>query len=250
MMTLRATASLREYFSFYTNYFNRKYNLDINESELIEYLDNNYTRYSSSDKFTSDIFIANFTNFIFHPSQIIDVMKKDGAWNDRQIDENTMYHYIDKQFNEEAVDNGHNGRIRISDYMTSFSPEDLVEEVYKEVSKKYRRRNNPRKGTWMYNMKMLKSDYEEGINPVYEETESGSYIDDLSQQVENSLGVESQIDVQGGQGSIEFYDSEGIFLTDLDYQQFCDDIITIALNCSTKRDYISQLKQYYSQNVL
>lgn len=92
----------------------------------------------------------------------------------------------------------------------------------------------------------LESERDEGINSIYEQTEAGSYIDSIAQSVEDSIGIWSQPSIQGGHGIIEFLDKDtDEVLLRKDYEDYCDDIIDMALQSKSKKGFVSQLKQYY-----
>lgn len=92
----------------------------------------------------------------------------------------------------------------------------------------------------------LKLEAEDGINSIYEQTESGAYIDSIVQSVEDSVGVWSEPSIQGGFGSIAFIDtSTDDVIVEKDYEEYCDDIIDMAIRSKSKKDFISQLEQYY-----
>lgn len=104
-------------------------------------------------------------------------------------------------------------------------------------------RSNPE---WMNIIDNLESESDEGINSIYEQTEAGSYIDNIVQTVENSLGILSEYSVQWGHGIVEFLDEDtDEVLWRTDYEEYCDDIINMSLQSKSKKDFISRLKQYY-----
>lgn len=105
---------------------------------------------------------------------------------------------------------------------------------------------NNRKPTYRSMISELQSEVENGWNSIYEQTEAGSYIDSIAQSVEDSLGIWSEPSIQGGHGSIIFRDKDtDEVLLEKDYEEFCDDIIDMALESKSKKEFMSQLKQYY-----
>ena len=101
-------------------------------------------------------------------------------------------------------------------------------------------------GQWKKITSKLQSEAESGINSIYEQTEAGSYIDSIAQSVEDSLGIYGEPSIQFGQGSIIFYDNNsGDILLEKDYEEYCDDIINIAIESKSKKEFMSQLKHYY-----
>lgn len=106
-------------------------------------------------------------------------------------------------------------------------------------------------GTSGYNkmIAQLQSESEYGINSIYEQTEAGSYIDDIVRSIEESLGIWSEPSVQWGHGIIDFLDEDtDEVLCRKDYEEYCDDIIDIAIESESKEEFMSQVKQYYDTN--
>lgn len=104
-------------------------------------------------------------------------------------------------------------------------------------------------GQWEKITSKLLSEAEKGINSIYEQTKAGKYIDNIVQSIEDSLGIWSEPSVQWGHGIIEFLDDDtDEVLWRKDYEEYCDDIIDIAIESESKKEFISQLKQYYDIN--
>lgn len=104
----------------------------------------------------------------------------------------------------------------------------------------------PRTSVYNKMIAQLQSESEDGINSIYEQTESGEYIDSIAQSVEDSLGIWSEPSIQGGHGSIIFRDKDtDEVLLEKDYEEYCDDVIDMALESKSKKGFMSQLKQYY-----
>lgn len=140
-------------------------------------------------------------------------------------------------------------RFRCTSDPTCDSPLDMdkFESVCNEFIK-YCKANykSSRESKWMIIVDALQSEGDEGINSIYEQTEAGSYIDSIAQSVEDSIGIWSQPSIQGGHGIIEFLDKDtDEVLLRKDYEDYCDDIIDMALQSKSKKDFISRLKQYY-----
>lgn len=114
---------------------------------------------------------------------------------------------------------------------------------YCKANYNYRRSRNPE---WMNIVDNLESESDKGVNSIYEQTEAGSYIDNIVQTIEDSLGIWSEPSIQGGHGSIIFRDNDtDEVLLEKDYEEYCDDIIDMALQSKSKKEFVSQLKQYY-----
>ena len=99
---------------------------------------------------------------------------------------------------------------------------------------------------WNNIVSELKSEVEDGINSIYDETEAGSYIDSIAQDVEDFLGIYSEPSIEGGRGSIFFYDKEtNEELLEKDYDEYCEDIVDMALRSKSEKGFVSKLKKYY-----
>lgn len=102
---------------------------------------------------------------------------------------------------------------------------------------------------WMNIVDNLESESDKRINSIYEQTEAGSYIDDIVRSIEDSLGIWSEPSIQLGHGIIDFLDNDtDEFLWRKDYEEYCDDIINIAIESESKEEFMSQVKQYYDTN--
>lgn len=97
-------------------------------------------------------------------------------------------------------------------------------------------------------LSMLDKDLDMYTDPLYEDTEAGSYITGLCQEAEEQLGIWLEPSVQGGHGYIWVYDSDSNTLVEsIDFESFDSDVIGIALRSKSpsdfKRKYTSFLKQ-------
>lgn len=94
----------------------------------------------------------------------------------------------------------------------------------------------------------LEEDLNKYADPLYEDTEAGSYITGLCQETEDQLSVRLEPSIQGGRGGIWIYDSNNnILAEDIDFENFDSDVIDIALQSKSpsdfKRKYTSYLKR-------
>lgn len=103
-----------------------------------------------------------------------------------------------------------------------------------------------RKSKWMNIVDKLESERDEDINSIYEQTEAGSYIDGIAQQVEKQIGIYGEPSTQSGHGIIEFRDinTDDILMTQ-DYKEYCEDVISMALNSNSVKGFKIHLEQYY-----
>lgn len=99
---------------------------------------------------------------------------------------------------------------------------------------------------WKNIVNQLNSEAEDGVDSIYEQTDAGVTIDNIAKGVEDLLNIDSEVSIQGGNGSIYFYSKDtGEELSEIDYQEFCDDIISLAMESSSKKEFVSKLKSYY-----
>jgi hypothetical protein len=94
---------------------------------------------------------------------------------------------------------------------------------------------------------MLHDDLYDGADPLYEDTDAGSYIISLCHEVEEQLGVWLETSIQSGQGSITIFDmDDNALVADIDFAEFDNEVINIALDSQSpskfKRKYTSYLK--------
>lgn len=102
---------------------------------------------------------------------------------------------------------------------------------------------------WMNIVDNLESESDRGINSIYEQTKAGSYIDKIAQNVEDSMGIYGEPSIQLGHGIIDFLDNDTYeVLWRTDYEEYCNDIIDIAIESESKEEFMSQVKQYYDTN--
>lgn len=107
-----------------------------------------------------------------------------------------------------------------------------------------------RKSKWMKLVDQLESESNNGINSIYEQTDSGTYIDKLAQKVESEIGVWGEPSTQGGSGEIVFHDADSDEqIARMDYSTYCDEILDLAIGSTSEKDFISSLKSYYGSIV-
>lgn len=166
-------------------------------------------------------------------------------WCDMYKYENITAEEMRNKLIEELKDDN-NYRLLYNDryYDSKLNPEYLpVSEFLEWVKPKVKK---PRTSVYNKMIAQLQSESEDGINSIYEQTEAGSYIDGIAQTVEDSIGIWSEPSIQGGHGSIIFRDKDtDEVLLEKDYEEYCDDIIDMALQSKSKKGFVSQLKQYY-----
>ena len=94
----------------------------------------------------------------------------------------------------------------------------------------------------------LDSEWQDSLDPLDERTVAGEYVIDLSVEVENELGIFSETSVQGGFGGVWFYDELGNELaSDIDYQDFNEELIDCVLSASNEQEAKNKMKKYYEK---
>ena len=123
---------------------------------------------------------------------------------------------------------------------------------YINLSFEYLRNRDRRKQNsgWKKLISNLESDIADGINPIYTGTYEGNQIDELSRKIESKLGISSEVNLQGENGSIEFYDSTDNLISSLQYRDWCDELINLALKSKSKQKFESKLTEYYRSMIL
>lgn len=121
-----------------------------------------------------------------------------------------------------------------------------IEEFYEYCETRMKPDEPTKSPNWNNIVSELKSEVEDGINSIYGETKAGSYIESIAQDVEDSLGIYGEPSIEGGRGSIFFYDKEtNEELAEMDYDGYCEDIVGMALRSKSKGEFVSKLKKYY-----
>lgn len=91
----------------------------------------------------------------------------------------------------------------------------------------------------------LDTDIENGYDPLYEQTQSGQYLQDLCIKVEDELGIWGEPSIQAGQGTILFMtidDDDVIF--DMDYETFNSTVLDIAFDSNSEGSFIAAYKTF------
>lgn len=81
---------------------------------------------------------------------------------------------------------------------------------------------------------------------LYEQDEFGEKLTDICQVVEDKLGYYVEPSIQGRQGGVWIYDNDTneILVDGYDYETFNDEIIDIAINSSSKKEFMTKYKNY------
>lgn len=106
-------------------------------------------------------------------------------------------------------------------------------------------------GTWEDVQNSLQSDFESGIDPIYRQTDAGSYIEGLCQDVESEMGVWLEPSIQAGNGGIWIYSSDDgrCIAEDIDYAGFNDTCIDLALRVNSEEEFKSAYRNYLKTQI-
>lgn len=142
------------------------------------------------------------------------------------------------------------------------APLDLLEEILndkdsdadtREAARKAIKRRtgkdpskSKRKSPWMILLYELQSEAEDGIDSLYEQTSAGDKIESLCAAVQRKLGVWLEPSIQGGIGSIMFYSTkdDSVLGDDYDYQEYNEEVLDLAFNSKTQREFQTKYKQF------
>ena len=100
---------------------------------------------------------------------------------------------------------------------------------------------------WSSILSKLEQDYENGLDPFYDQTDAGSYIEGLCRDVEHKLGYFFEPSVQGGVGGIWIYDDNNdneVIVSGYDYQTYNDEVADIAIESKNMTDFKRKYKDY------
>jgi len=104
---------------------------------------------------------------------------------------------------------------------------------------------------WKSLVNNLQREAEDGIDPLYEQTEAGEKLESIQQEVENALGIWLEPSIQGGQGGIWFLSNEddSTLASNYDYQTFNNETIDIAIESKNKTEFKKKYRAYL-ENIL
>jgi len=104
---------------------------------------------------------------------------------------------------------------------------------------------------WKSLVNNLQREAEDGIDSLYKQTDAGSKLESIQQEVENALGIWLEPSVQAGRGGIWFRSSEddSTLVSNYDYQTFNEDTVDMAIESKNKTEYKKRYKAYL-ENIL
>lgn len=104
---------------------------------------------------------------------------------------------------------------------------------------------------WKSLANTLQSEAENGIDPLYEQTDAGEKLESVQQEVENALGIWLEPSIEGGMGGIWFLSSEDdrTLASNYDYQTFNEETIDMAIESKNKTEFKKRYKSYL-ENIL
>lgn len=98
---------------------------------------------------------------------------------------------------------------------------------------------------WSNLKDQLKADEEQYYNnPLDEYCTSGIQVVDIISEVDSECGIYEEPSVRGGRGTIFLEDSDGNEVGQVDYQEYNDDVLDMALECSDETSFRNRYKKY------
>lgn len=123
-------------------------------------------------------------------------------------------------------------------------PYSKLTDVFEKYQELYDRKfvNKPNRTNWKSLVEHLtRDDYDPDEQDDYTE-----FLDDVCRSIEDKMGLYIEPSVQGGQGGVWIYDNDtnDTLIEDYDYETFHDEIIDLAINSSSKKEFITKYKNY------
>lgn len=122
--------------------------------------------------------------------------------------------------------------------------DDYPERAAMNAGKKSSKSSRPK---WSSIVSKLSKDVDEVGDPLYEQTDAGSYIESLCGEVEKNLNYYVEPSIQGGSGGVWIYDEGNdneVVVEDYDFETFDSEIIDMALNSKNATDFKNNYKHY------
>lgn len=96
---------------------------------------------------------------------------------------------------------------------------------------------------------IIRSDYERGIDPLYKNSDAADYFNDIMQDIEEEIGLFLEPSIQGGQGKIDFYDTDDNdeYMGWIDYAKFNDGCVRQILRSEDLYDFKYNYEAYVSE---
>lgn len=221
----------------YVDFDGNKYNIFRVDAHIIFFTDENnflcfgdcvaYVRPSYDPDDNSQYYYSPGPLLQYKPKLTFDQMKE--AWKESRMDKwksSTIHYNIEEVF-----------------------PYSSILKLLSNAKKKYEKQkvNLSKSKSWNSLVRNLKDEIEEGLDPLYEETESGERLWKLCYDVMNELNLYIDSDVRGGVGNIYIMsiDNEDVISDPIDLQEFHTEILDEAIQSnSTESKFKSWFKQY------
>lgn len=147
--------------------------------------------------------------------------------------------------------------VRLAVTMNASTPHDVLEVLTEDDNYDVRRfarkhlnrtsdPSKPKRLSWPKLISQLRSEAEDGVDSLYEQTSAGNEITSLCTDVENKLRIWLEPSIQGGRGGIWFYSSEddSTLASDYDYQTYNDNVLSIALDSKNVTEFRNKYKSF------
>lgn len=102
---------------------------------------------------------------------------------------------------------------------------------------------------WAALIQSLESDLDDIYDPLYEMTDAGERITEICQEIEKKLHLYLEPSIQAGRGGMWIYDTEDdtTLTKRIDYADFNSDVIDIALDSSSKEEFMKRYEEYLEE---
>ncbi len=156
----------------------------------------------------------------------------------------------------EKLADDRNAEVREEVALNTHTPAEVLRKLVNDTNKYVRdaasrNPNTPKDGStsssdsWASLKRNLKSDTEDGVDPLYEQTEAGEQLQNICTAVEDKLGIWLEPSIQGGMGGIWFYSKDDEILAEnYDYETYNEEVIGLATESKTQKEFQSRYKQY------
>lgn len=103
---------------------------------------------------------------------------------------------------------------------------------------------------WESIQKQLQAEVEDGLEPLYKDSDAGQYIVDLCMDIESDASVQLEASIRGGKGSITVYaPNDQCIAKNIDFQAFNEDTINLVLDSESEEDFKSSYRAFLKNTI-
>lgn len=132
-----------------------------------------------------------------------------------------------------------------SGYKIEYHPR--YEDNYLERNAQQSGESKIKRSRWSSVVSKLEKDLGDGYDPLYDQTDAGSYINSICTEVEDQLHYYVEPSVQAGQGGVWIYDESNNnepIVEDYDYQDFNETVMDLALASKNMSEFKKKYKDF------